>query len=146
MKKLYTSYFNRMGRDTKAVVISCTFPKWLPPSEFQGSKREDLAPIWWMVDKVNEGNITTEEYNQLYMHLITVERKLTAEWIVNSLDEGSILICYEKIGKPCHRRTLASWLESETGIVIPEWLNPDELEEQRLRREKNQLVDSLLNF
>ncbi len=144
MKELYTSYFNRKGTDPKAVVISCTFPKWL--TEFQGTEREDLAPEWWMVDKVNEGEITTEEYNQLYMHLITVERKLTAEWIVDSLDEGSILLCYEKIGKPCHRRTLANWLEGETGIYINEWLTPEELQEQEDCVAKEHLLDSLLKF
>ena len=146
MKHLYTSNYSRAGKLPEAVVISCTFPKWFPESEFQGVKRTDLAPEWWMVEKVNNGEIDTDVYSQMYLHLLTAERGLTADAIIDSLDDGSILICYEKPGAPCHRRTLAIWLEEESDLTIPEWLNENELAEQQKQQQRDQLVDSLLNF
>lgn len=145
MKRLYTSYFNRKGRDPNAVVISCTFPNWLPSSEFLGTVREDLAPLWPMVEAANDGVITSEEYSALYIELLQ-ERGLTAQTIVDSLEDGSILICYEKIGKPCHRRTLANWIYDEIGFEIPEWLTEEEQKEYETKRKKEQLVDSLVEF
>lgn len=146
MKQLYTSNYARAGLLPEAVVISCTFPKWIPESEFKGEKRIDLAPEWWMVQHVNIGDITSEEYNQLYMDLLIHERGLTAQAIFDSLEDGSILICYEKPGETCHRRTLATWIEKEIGVVIPEWRTEKEREEDRLTQKKEQLVDSVLKF
>ncbi len=56
------------------------------------------------------------------MDLITKERKLNAHQIVDVLPDGAILLCYEKSEEmgECHRRLIANWIESETGIVVPE--------------------------
>ena len=32
----------------------------------------------------------------------------------------AVLLCFERIGEPCHRRTLAAWLEEHAGLVVPE--------------------------
>jgi hypothetical protein len=32
----------------------------------------------------------------------------------------SVILCFEPIGRPCHRRQLAAWLEERAGLVVPE--------------------------
>ena len=32
----------------------------------------------------------------------------------------SVLLCFEPIGKSCHRRQLAGWLEERAGLIVPE--------------------------
>lgn len=32
----------------------------------------------------------------------------------------SVLLCFEPIGKPCHRRQLAAWLEEHARLIVPE--------------------------
>jgi hypothetical protein len=32
----------------------------------------------------------------------------------------AVLLCFEPIGQPCHRRALARWLNDRCGLVVPE--------------------------
>ena len=40
--------------------------------------------------------------------------------VFDEIGENSILLCYEKSGKFCHRRLVADWIEKELGIEVPE--------------------------
>ena len=45
---------------------------------------------------------------------------LDPETVYKELGEDSIIICYERYDKFCHRFIVAEWLEKELGIEISE--------------------------
>ena len=45
-------------------------------------------------------------------------RKVVRDLLRISLDP--ILLCWERPGEFCHRRLVAEWIESETGLFVPE--------------------------
>ena len=51
--------------------------------------------------------------------MIQVLSKLVAEKVYTDLD-NSILLCYEESSKFCHRHIVATWLEDELDIIVPE--------------------------
>jgi len=52
--------------------------------------------------------------------VICTERKLTPKQVVEELQEGSVLLCYEGPGKFCHRHVVAEWLERGTDVKVTE--------------------------
>lgn len=117
-KKIFTSYYAKSGRDPLAFAISCKIPTYINNlNSFPA-----LAPKWEFVLDQIKGTTTWEHYVERFMHLITVERKLNAQQIVDALPDGAILLCYERSDEAheCHRRLVAEWIEKETGIVVPE--------------------------
>lgn len=118
MKRIYTSYYAKAGTHPNAYAISCKVPTYIPNLKTFPA----LAPKWEFVLDQIKGTTTWEDYTARYMHLITTERKLNAQQIVDVLPDGAILLCYERSSEmhECHRRLVAKWIESETGIVVPE--------------------------
>ncbi len=55
-------------------------------------------------------------------------KRLGAERIIEDLariagDRAAVMLCWERLADPnewCHRRALASWLQGQVGVVIPE--------------------------
>jgi hypothetical protein len=41
--------------------------------------------------------------------------------VTNDLGPDAIMLCFEKFNEKCHRRLVASWLETSLWIVIPEF-------------------------
>lgn len=118
MKRIYTSYYAKAGRHPLAYATSSRVPAYIPNLQTFPA----LAPKWEFVLDQIKGTTTWDDYVNRYMDLITKERKLNAHQIVDVLPDGAILLCYEKSEEmgECHRRLIASWIESETGIVVPE--------------------------
>lgn len=109
MMKFFTSNFRVSGKDPKAVAISQGIPKW-----YRGKRMIELAPSWELV----KAKIPETEYTRRYY--LENLCKLHAKLIVEDLEDGAILLCWEKPGDFCHRRIVAEWIEEKTGIRVPE--------------------------
>ena len=108
-----TSYFaNRAIRNSqlRLVAISLEGPQGLRCERYL-----TLAPTREMIRLAHEGR--TEEYTELYTSQIL--SRLDPLQVYAELD-GSILLCWEKAGKFCHRRLVAEWLEKAIGETCSE--------------------------
>lgn len=108
-----TSYFaNRAVSESglRPVAISLD----IPPG-YQCNRYPALAPTRAMIKLAHEGR--TEEYTEQYTSQVLA--RLDSQTVYEELD-GSILLCWEKAGKFCHRRLVAEWLERATGEVVSE--------------------------
>jgi len=102
-----TSCFGRSGNDPHAVAISRGIPKW-----YTGARYMPLAPSWALLNEKRE-DVFREQYLRQLAHL-------DPHTVLNDLGPDAILLCWERPGVFCHRRVGAEWLESETGIPVPE--------------------------
>lgn len=138
MKKIYTSNYARHGNNPLAIAISLTVPDW-----YEGKQLEYLAPKSDMVGKIRKGsaNYNQRKYTREYLDILNA-RNVNAEQLINSLPDGTLLLCYESPGDFCHRRILADWIERKTGFIVAEWKNEKELEQEN----QNKVVDSILDF
>lgn len=136
MKNIQTSNYARKGSDPLAIGISATVPKW-----YNGKRLDLLAPTWQLVEDIIEGKYTQEEYDAAYLTLLA-NRGLTGQKVLDMLPQECFLLCYESPKDHCHRRLLAQWIELETGFIIPEWKNTDEVAAAK----QQNLVDTLLDF
>lgn len=117
MIKLRTSYFaspkvKQIVKDNKIkylVSIAQFSPYWFPEVE----ERKDLAPSRDLLKRYKAGNVTIEEYTKEYIDQVNP--------ILDNVNlrNGSVLLCYEKIGEFCHRNILAKLLK-EKGYEIEE--------------------------
>jgi len=138
MKHIYTSNYARHGGNPLAIGISLTVPDW-----YEGKRLQYLAPRSDMVGKIKKGeaNYNQRKYTREYYDVLN-GRKIDAGQLIESLPEGSLLLCYESPKDFCHRHLLAEWVERKTGFVITEWKNEEELEQEK----QSTVVDSILDF
>lgn len=115
MKKLFTSYYARSGKDPKAIAISAKAPFF-----YKGRFYSPLAPTWDLLRAYKSGQVDERGYTEWYLRLLNKERKLTPQQVVDELEDGSILLCYEGPGKFCHRHIVAEWIEKGTGVIVTE--------------------------
>lgn len=115
MKALYTSWYRKSARNPMAVAISA-----YPPDTYVGKRCPILAPTITLVRAYRNGQIGEEEYTEQYLKLLD-SRNLIPEKVVDMLDDGSVLLCYEDPSEGfCHRFILAHWIERGTGLAVPE--------------------------
>ena len=105
-----TSYFSKY-KDADGISICANKPYW-----FSGKVYPDLYPKWSFLSQYkidgNEDRYEKEYYAQ-------VLNKLDPQKVYDDLKD-SVLLCYEKSGKFCHRRLVAEWIENELGVEVPE--------------------------
>lgn len=124
---IYTSYYsNKMLKIAagkfRLIGISRGIPEW-----FTGGVFRSLAPSWTMIRMRG-----TQNYISLYRSQVLA--KLNPHEVMSILD-NSILLCWEKAGRFCHRRLVAEWLEQATAIEVPEFpCQPLELAQLTLHR------------
>ena len=128
MKRFYTSYYAKKGIDPLAVSISAK-----APHHFKGRWYLKLAPTWEMINGIKHGGWTEYDYTTAYMDKLA---DLDPHQVVNDLADGSFLLCYEPGGDFCHRHIAAEWIESNTGVIVREWVEPV----------PKTIVDELLEF
>ena len=94
---------------------------------FEGNSYTKLAPKkeFWKIWHDNIGKISEEENNEYYMreYYKQVLSKLDANTVYSELNEfgkNVVLLCFEENNEFCHRQLVATWLERELGIAIPE--------------------------
>lgn len=125
-KKIYTSYYAKAGTHPLAFATSSKIPPYIPNLKTFPA----IAPKWEFVLDQIKGTTTWDDYVDRYMDLIVNQRKLNPYHILDVLPDGAILLCYERSDEAheCHRRLFAKWIESETGVVVPEldWEEPVE--------------------
>jgi hypothetical protein len=116
MKRLYTSYLAKNAKHPDAVAICAWVPRW-----FAGVKRYPLlAPEMSLVKLYKDGQLDQSEYTTEYFKTLK-QRNVTAHQVVEDMQDGAIMLCFEKPGEFCHRRLVADWIETESGIAVPEW-------------------------
>lgn len=104
MKRLYTSYYARSGKNPKSISISAKSPFF-----YKGRAYLNLAPSWELLGDYKDGIIDAYGYTERYGQLLK-DRGITPEKVVGDLEDGSIMLCYEGPGKFCHRHIVAVWL------------------------------------
>ena len=134
---LYTSNYARWGSHPNAITISKKAPDW-----FVGESLPQLAPTWELIYGYKDGTIPDFLYASEYKRLLNkrkVDPNLLLELSVN--DEPVFLLCYESPKDFCHRHILAEWVEDKIGLVIPEWKNEKELQEEKQQKAVATLLD-----
>jgi hypothetical protein len=114
VKNLYTSYYARSGKDPKAICISVKAP-WF----YKGKANYDLAPSWELLAAYKAGQVDERGYTEWFLRLLK-ERGLTPQAVVDALEDGAIMLCYESSEKFCHRHIVAHWIEKGTGVKVEE--------------------------
>lgn len=134
MKKLYTSNYARNSRHPKAISISANAPRW-----FKGPSYPDLAPTWDFLMDYKNGIINDAEYTKRYMTLLTEGRSLDPQKVVDDMQDGAVMLCYESPSDFCHRHIVAKWLMENTDVVVEELL-------EKTPKKQAAIVDELLVF
>ena len=132
---IFTSFYAHpdiKGRDN-VYGISASVPDF-----YTGNRIQELAPTWDLLNAYHREEIDEDEYSDQYLMLL-LNRGLDPNTMFDNLPSGSILLCYERMGEFCHRRVLADWVSSHTGMTIPEWVS-----EQTLRQ--LELVADIVEF
>lgn len=93
-----------------------------PPNGFSGIQFLSLAPDKDTFYAKKNNEIDEEEFERRYRK--NTLSKLNAEDIYKRF-RNSVLLCWEPPGTFCHRRIIASWIQEEIGIEVPEW-NPED--------------------
>lgn len=112
-----TSNYTKRGGYANSYAISIK-----APSYYHGKHFPLLAPTWDMVMGVKNGKLNEHQYAEMYFN--HTQRKITAERVLDLLPDNACLLCYEPGFTFCHRRLVAMWIETETGIKVPEWVEP----------------------
>ena len=122
--RLFTSHWRSpllADVEAQAVSISRGQPRWRLPFSYR--RMRELAPgdAAWRHDD-------TEAFERAYIDQLA---ELGASRILAGFEQiGSriplILLCWERPGEFCHRRVLADYLRTQTGIEVPE-LQPGDL-------------------
>ena len=111
---ILTSYFaNKSIWDAglRLVAVSLSVPRG-----FYCERYPALAPSRALINLAHEGRF--DEYTRLYVEQVL--SRLDPLKVYRELD-GSILLCWEKAGKFCHRRLIADWLAKDTGYDVKEF-------------------------
>lgn len=80
---------------------------WRTPGFYKGPSYTPLAPPSSLVMAWKNEEIPWEVYEALYRE--EVLSKLTPERIEKDLNDGTVLLCWERSGH-CHRHIVADWL------------------------------------
>lgn len=115
--RILTSYYAKVRDiDTSKCVlirISASQPQWFTNKIYPCA---DLYPSWELINGIKNGEITEEEYMAEYSMIFTDQNK---DAILDGIKhvcelEGvdvAILVCWEGIGKFCHRHGAGAWLD-----------------------------------
>jgi hypothetical protein len=118
-KYMLTSYyFSKYLPNFKdqIVRISVSYPKnitWLKNTRVY----TPLCPNWDLVSSYKSGKITDLEYTNIYVVQLN---QLDPIKTYQELGENSILCCWEKPDKFCHRQIVTKWLYHHFKIIIYE--------------------------
>jgi hypothetical protein len=140
--KLYTSYYAKTKALEKAGIvpigISLQIPKW-----FNGIGLIDLAPGWDMM------KMSKDVYSVHYkLKLESIDLRMAFKHI-KAVAKGNdvALVCYESLKTDrendwCHRTMFAEWMEEKHGMIITEWVDPNDVEKEKKIKNKAALKNS----
>lgn len=108
---IFTSNFKVAGHLPQSVAICRGLPKG-----WTGRVYRPLAPSWALI----KAGLGEEDFIRTYR--AEVLNRLDPQKVLQDLGgDDFVMLCWEPPGKPCHRRIVAVWLESNLGIKIPEF-------------------------
>ena len=111
---IFTGNFKTAGRLPQAVAICRGLPR-----NWTGRSYKPLAPSW----KLIKAGLDQKAFIKAYR--AEVLDKLDAMQVIRDLGgDNFIMLCWEAPREFCHRRIVAAWILSETGILVEEF-NPD---------------------
>ena len=113
---IYTGYYVNMNKAPvdggyTFVAISRGIPSWFDKPLLQ---LVELMPSWELIDMAKKHDY--EQYIRLYREKLA---KVSLRDVLDSIPDNSILLCYEKPDKFCHRHIVRNWL-NENGILCSE--------------------------
>ena len=114
MIELYTSNFARSGKLPNSISIARSSPYW-----WSDRRPRYLA----LVPEAVWLSLSGTEYDAHFNRLL---EQLDARTVIADLaklvapHQQAVLLCFESPGIRCHRRRVSQWIESETGLVVPE--------------------------
>ena len=109
---MHTSYYAKSIKLPNVVSIAAKAPSW-----YTGREYKKLAPKFWFFKKYKEDNdekFYTEQYQK------EVLDPLDAKQVFEELGENSILLCWEKSDKFCHRHLVSKWFKEKLNIDVTE--------------------------
>jgi len=112
-----TSSFKTYKGD-KGVAI-CIYP----PIDWMAARFPALEPDRQTFFSKKADQIDEKQYEEQYRERVL--SKLDPQKIYDTL-KGQVLLCWEEPGEFCHRRIVASWIEDNLGIEVPEWKPGDD--------------------
>lgn len=116
---IYTSYFANFTRyvmnGTLQPSVGVSIAQYMP-AKINLPNDNRLAPSYSLLYDYKEGKINEDEYTHRYYD--EVLSKLDPKIIGNKF-ENKVLLCYEGLGKFCHRHIVADWLR-DAGFVVEE--------------------------
>jgi uncharacterized protein (DUF488 family) len=107
-----TSYYAKSSKLPNAVSIAGKAPDW-----YTGREYKQLAPKYWFFKKYKDDGdekFYTEQYKK------EVLDQLDPKKVFEELGENSVILCWEKSGKFCHRHLVAEWFKEKLGIEVTE--------------------------
>jgi len=109
-----TSYFSHPGisSDPRAVSIARYAPRWWG----KGRRFIQLAPSAALLQAAKDGLLWPEYVRRYNKEVLSI---LDPASIYAEL-QNSILICYERDPRECHRSLVASWIEQALGVIVLE--------------------------
>lgn len=111
-----TACFHTAGTHPSAISIARFGPRWM---KFCGASYVPLAPTPAML-RMSDG-----EFDKLYwVRLEALDPQRVYRDLVACAGPDALLLCHERPGIPCHRLTVAIWLEATLGIHVPELQAP----------------------
>lgn len=115
---MYTSYFAKFsGKIMDFPPDRLMSIAYKAPMGFVGNYYPKLYPPWPLVQAYLK-NRDWERFTGAYTHMVL--KNLDPEEVYNEIGDESILLCWEGLNKPCHRRIVAKWFEDKLGVGVPE--------------------------
>jgi len=102
------------------------------PENIDGYKfYRNLNPGPWFKDKeFKDVNLYRNKYHEDILSKLDPQQTWDElHKLVENENHCPVLLCYEKLNKKnewCHRRMAAEWLQTELGVIIPEWREKEE--------------------
>lgn len=111
--KLWTSCFWTHMTRPQTVSIA-----WKTPAFYKGPSYPKLAPPKELIWAYKNNEIDWDTYTVIYNSAVLMSR--TPDEIRRDLLDGTVLLCWERVGVGnCHRHLVAAWLR-ENGIECEE--------------------------
>jgi hypothetical protein len=110
---MQTTYFAR-AKNLDPTLNLISIARFTPPG-FPGRKFLSLAPTEIMLDKLKDTG-DREKYTIEYSKIL---EELDVHEIAKEAGKDAILVCYEGVGKFCHRHLVSMWF-MKAGYVVTE--------------------------
>lgn len=117
---LYTSYFANKAMlhidDCVYISVACGNPKYPVPYDIVDCKT--LKPYGLLGKNLTNAQFFAEYEKKL--ERIGANEILSEIMRLSTGHQNAVLLCHEKNGRDCHRRTFAEWFTKKTGIDVVE--------------------------